>query len=62
MKLLKENKNASGHWNRQRIFLDKTPKTQEMKAKLDKFNYIKLEGYTAKGTPRVCRDKHRLGE
>jgi hypothetical protein len=35
-------------------FLDKTPKTQEIKAKLDKFNYIKLEGYTAKGTSRVA--------
>lgn len=32
-----------------RIFLDKTPKTQEIKAKLDKCTYIKLEGYPAKG-------------
>lgn len=29
-------------------FLDKAPKTQEIKAKLDKCNYIKLKGCTAK--------------
>lgn len=28
-------------------FLDKAPKTQEIKAKLDKCNYIKLKGCTA---------------
>lgn len=33
-------------------FLDKTPKTQEIKAKLDKCNYIKLKGCTAKETIR----------
>lgn len=29
-------------------FLDKAPKTQEIKAKLDKCNYIKLKGCPAK--------------
>lgn len=45
-----------------RIFLDKTPKTQEIKAKLDKFNYIELKGYTAKGPSGARRDNHSPGE
>lgn len=42
-----------------RILLDKTPKTQEIKGKLDKRNYSKLEGGTAKAASECAEPTRR---
>jgi hypothetical protein len=46
MKTVENRGNASGPWNEQVLFLDKTGKAQETKVKIDKWDYIKLKSFS----------------